>query len=76
MKIVNADSRRFGKKIITKALYCLHRHKAIRLKHHKREHEITLYKVECGYSHRLISSDCENWQLLTHEEYSSRLFNR
>lgn len=70
MNIVNADRRRFSKGILNKALVCLDSRKIIKLKHHKREREITLYKIEVNYSHRLVSSDCENWELMTHEHYS------
>lgn len=70
MDIVDADRRRVSTGVLNKALVCLDSRKIIKLKHHKQEREITLYKIKVNYSHRLVSSDCENRKLMTHENYS------
>lgn len=68
--IVNADSRKFNKKLIDRARFALFQCKAVKLKHHKFEHEKDIFKIEIGKRYRLVSSDLEQWELLSHETYN------
>lgn len=73
MEIVNLQERGFTRKLQDRALYCLYRCRAIKVKHHRHEHQKDIYKIEIGKRYRLISSDMVHFELMSHEKYN-RLF--
>lgn len=70
--ITNCDRTRFTEKLLQRALTCLETQQPIKIKryHHGKVKAEQFYKIEVGKRYRLISTDCEQWELTSHEFYN------